>query len=285
VTEPAAAAAEEDAGPDPRKATVDPAMRILEEHRKRNAAGDEDTHRELAAVRSRLAERLQRMGADMPPGPPEEEDAPLWDDMAAYQAQMRRAGWERSMRDGLFDDFAHWTLDQLAAAGEAANAAVARAWADAIGPGARKLNLVIVGNVGSGKTALAVAVGDASVTRGLTARIVTHEQYLTWLRPGQAPDGMTEHLVRSRYRRHTQVLVVDDLGAEMEGGASEHARKETVALLGDRFDAALPTVVTTNLTSAQVVQALGQRAYSRFAGSAHVIQVVGPDHRNPASWG
>lgn len=260
-------------------ATANLARELLAQHRAAEQEESAEFERKRALARSRTMRKLAELARDLPHAD-DDPTIPPWEDVAAHQAHMRARAWGQSLRAGLFDKLAHWRLDAV----DDEPAMVARAWLRSLGPGCRKLNLIVAGTVGAGKTSIGIAVGNEAAANGMTVRIVSHEQYVTMLRPGQGPDGMSEALVESRYRRHTDLLILDDLAAEMEDGASDHVAKKTVALLGDRANAGLPTLITTNLTSDQVRAVLGDRSYSRLAGTAHVIRMVGEDRREPVEW-
>lgn len=154
------------------------------------------------------------------------------------------------------------------------------------------LTLIMAGTTGSGKTdaAYALAVEAASLTgaatrnrrgdavaRKLLVRAWTYNGYLMELRPDGSPDPVWT--IRDRART-AELLILDDLGAEVDGQASQHARTEMGELLSYRVDRRLRTIVTTNLRGGALKAAIGAPALSRLKQDATIVKFLGPDRRN-----
>lgn len=154
------------------------------------------------------------------------------------------------------------------------------------------LTLIMAGTTGSGKTdaAYALAVESADLTgaatrdrrdnpvvKKLLVRAWTYNGYMMALRPEGSPDPVWA--IRDRART-AELLILDDLGAEVDGQASQHARSELVELLSYRIDRRLRTIVTTNLRNDPLKVAIGAPALSRLKQDATILKFVGPDRRN-----
>lgn len=155
------------------------------------------------------------------------------------------------------------------------------------------LMLILAGTTGSGKTdaAYAAAVEAAAPKTGavmrdrrgeakrkpLLVRAWTYNGYLMELRPNGSPDPVWA--IRDRART-AELLILDDLGAEVDGAASQHARTELVELLSYRIDRKLRTIVTTNLRHDALKDAIGAPALSRLKEHATKLEFIGPDRRN-----
>ncbi|GHH21944.1 ATP-binding protein [Streptomyces lanatus] len=250
-----------------------------------NALGDLSAH---------LLSVLKNNGADMSqlgvPPQPEPEDG-LWEDVSVPQARARQSMWRNSIIDAAHDDYVPFRFDHL---DEAQKPKTLQSWLDSLIE-AKKLdarpeilNMILPGNIGSGKTAAAISLGNEAAERGLWTLFVKHATYLTWRRPDSAPHNMKAWEVRKRFVE-CDLLVLDELCGEMDVTATEFARKETIDLIDARIAAGRPTAYTTNLRSRRqpgsqamgVVDILGERLLSRLESSAHLAKIVGPDRRKP----
>lgn len=240
---------------------------------------------------------LQRRG--MNPGQAAfTEDRP--DDTVEYQAEVYRQAWENSLRRAEHHDYLRYRLDDL----EKRERNFLQVYVDQhvqvralqreqskLPPHERKqharpnvLNAILAGSVGAGKTVAAVAAASYAVERGLMARFVPHTVYLSWLRPDGAPSGMTPLKVLEFYER-CDLLVLDDLAHEMDAYATNFVRTRTSELITARVNSNRPTLFTTNLTSKQITDVLGDALFSRIGMRAEVLEMTGVDRRKPKSWG
>lgn len=148
-------------------------------------------------------------------------------------------------------------------------------------PTPRYRNVVVGGPTGSGKTYAAVALLRHAVEGGHRAAFVRYFDYLAALRP----DGEQPHWKVRRDAMSPWLLVMDDLGAEVNTLATEAARREMVELMTARNARQYLTVVTTNLKPDQVELVFGERFFSRINADGFGVRVGGPDRRGPRiSW-
>jgi len=152
-------------------------------------------------------------------------------------------------------------------------------------PGGKKRTCILHGSVGAGKTATALAAGHAAVERGILTRYVSHNDYLARLRPGAARGELTSEQYKEKLKTCT-LLVLDDFCADMsvDVAASEFARRETMELLNYRLHKGKPTIVTTNLSTAQVAKVIDDRLASRLGMNAVVVAMIEKDRREPETW-
>lgn len=141
-------------------------------------------------------------------------------------------------------------------------------------------NVILGGPTGAGKTYAAVAAMRAAVEAGLSSHLFGYSEYLTALRP----DGERPHWQVRRAAFDPWLLVVDDLGVELNAQASEAARREMVDLMSARNGAQRVTVFTTNLKPDQVRFVFGDRFFSRLSQDSAGVRMVREDRRGQASW-
>jgi len=117
--------------------------------------------------------------------------------------------------------------------------------------------LVYTGTYGCGKTHLAAAIANACHARGQTVYFVVVPDLLDHLRATYNPDSRVGYDELFEAIRTAPVLVLDDLGAH---SSTPWAQEKLFQLINYRYNARLPTVVTTNLT----VEDLDPRLSSRM---------------------
>lgn len=104
--------------------------------------------------------------------------------------------------------------------------------------------LVLQGVVGCGKTHLAAAIKNERDEHGLQTLFKTAPDLLDYLRATYAPDSNVTYDRGFDAIRNAEVLILDDYGAH---SSTPWAEEKLFQLLNYRFNARLPTVITTNL--------------------------------------
>jgi DNA replication protein DnaC len=118
--------------------------------------------------------------------------------------------------------------------------ALREAWTFASDP---KGWLVLSGVVGCGKTHLAAAIKNERDEHGLQTLFKTAPDLLDYLRATYAPDSHVTYDRGFDAIRNAEVLILDDYGAH---SSTPWAEEKLFQLLNYRFNARLPTVITTN---------------------------------------
>lgn len=161
--------------------------------------------------------------------------------------------------------FAHARITQLT--GELAH--LAEDWTEAT----MSPNVVLLGNVGVGKTHAACALAIAAHQAGSTVQFAPVVELLDQLRPG----GDEHALARAMT---VDVLVLDDLGGERP---TDWTGERMYALINRRWLEQRPTIATSNLGPAALEKAIGARAWSRLYHDALRLSVSGDDRRKTAA--
>ena len=110
--------------------------------------------------------------------------------------------------------------------------------------------LVLAGTNGCGKTHLAAAIANEYVERTRTdVMFVVVPDLLDHLRAAFSPQSTTPYDRRFDEIKRAPLLVLDDLGTE---SATPWAREKLFQLLNFRYNALLPTVITTSADPKQI---------------------------------
>jgi DNA replication protein len=130
--------------------------------------------------------------------------------------------------------------------------------------------LIFAGQTGRGKTRLAAAIGNYCREAGLQVMFLVVPDLLDQLRSAYNPQNPTSFDTMFDRFRNIPLLILDDLGAQ---SGTPWADEKLFQLINHRYNASLPTVITTNLT----VPALDNRLVSRLTDfQISTILLMGP---------
>jgi DNA replication protein DnaC len=116
--------------------------------------------------------------------------------------------------------------------------------------------IVLTGPYGCGKTHLAAAIANKRVNEGEPVLFVVVPDLLDYLRAAYAPDSPATYDERFEQVRNVEMLILDDLGTQ---NATPWAVEKLYQILNYRYNAKLPTVITTNLSFADMDPRLASR--------------------------
>ncbi|HEY5638589.1 MAG TPA: ATP-binding protein, partial [Dehalococcoidia bacterium] len=116
--------------------------------------------------------------------------------------------------------------------------------------------LVIAGATGHGKTRLAAAIGNYCKEAGRPAMFVVVPDLLDRLRAAYNPANPRAFDEMFDQVRNVPLLILDDLGSQ---SGTAWADEKLFQLLNHRYNACLPTVITTNLTVRDLEARLASR--------------------------
>lgn len=134
-------------------------------------------------------------------------------------------------------------------------------------------SLVLIGAAGVGKTHLA-----AGVMRRLGGEWQNVAELIVGMRADmdRVADDRQYQWRPNELRRERRLVVLDDLGREK---ISDWTGETIYSLVNARYEAMLPTLVTSNLTPEQLVANGYWPAISRLAEDGVLVRVEAPDRR------
>lgn len=134
--------------------------------------------------------------------------------------------------------------------------------------------ILLRGGFGCGKTHLAAAIANYQVESGKSAILLTVPDLLDFLRASFSPDSDTSYDERFVQIKTAGLLILDDFGTE---SGTPWAQEKLFQLLNYRYNAHLPTVITTNFE----LEEIDLRVRSRLVDPAlvQIITILAPDFR------
>ncbi len=140
-----------------------------------------------------------------------------------------------------------------------------------------KLNVIVVGKTGCGKTYLGAAFAQAACRAGRRALCTRVPRLVHELAIARADGSYTRVLAKLA---KTDVLVLDDF---LIAPLKDAERRDILEVLEDRYDKS-STVITTQLGTTKWHAALGDPTVAdaicdRLVHNAHVISLIGPSIR------
>ncbi len=134
--------------------------------------------------------------------------------------------------------------------------------------------LILKGGYGCGKTHLAAAIANYRIQRGHPALFVVVPDLLDHLRATFSPTSEVRYDERFESVKTTPLLILDDLGTH---AASVWADEKLYQILNYRYNAQLPTVITTNYQ----LEEIDLRLRSRMADPSlsAICTILAPDFR------
>jgi DNA replication protein DnaC len=134
--------------------------------------------------------------------------------------------------------------------------------------------LLIKGGFGCGKTHLAAAIANYCLEHGRPVLLKTVPDLLDHLRATYAPSSSMAYDESFEQVRTAGILVLDDLGTE---SGTPWAQEKLFQIFNYRYNARLPTVITTN----HELEEIALRLRSRLADPdiTRIVSITAPDFR------
>lgn len=128
--------------------------------------------------------------------------------------------------------------------------------------------LILKGDVGCGKTHLAVAILQHVLRKGYTGLYYNMVDLLSEIRDTFNPNtAQSEHEFLDELNE-PDLLVLDDLGAEK---TTEFVNDRLYLIINRRYECCRPILVTTNLSMDELADKMGKRSVSRLHEMTHLI--------------
>lgn len=134
--------------------------------------------------------------------------------------------------------------------------------------------LILKGGYGCGKTHLAAAISNYRIANGQPVLFVVVPDLLDHLRATFAPTSPVSFDERFEQVRTASLLILDDFGTQ---SATPWAQEKLYQILNYRYNARLPTVVTTN----RELEDIDLRLRSRLVDPdlSEIVTILAPDFR------
>jgi DNA replication protein DnaC len=140
--------------------------------------------------------------------------------------------------------------------------------------------LVLVGDSGSGKTHLAIAIANERLKRGEEIFFAFVPDLLDHLRYTFSPDSRITYDELFDRIKQTSLLVLDDLGAQT---SSAWATEKLYQIIVHRHNAKLPTIITTRAIPMDPHDPIASRLAD--ARLVTVVPILAPDYRQQGNGG
>jgi DNA replication protein DnaC len=142
--------------------------------------------------------------------------------------------------------------------------------------------LWLMGDVGTGKTTLAMLVSKSALEAGRSVAIYSLPKLLARVRRTyDAAPGEDSYLELFERLTSVDLLHIDDLGAEK---SSDWVLEQLYSLINERYEAQRSILVTTNLDQADLEEQIGARTVSRLVEiCGDPLPLFGEDRRIQAA--
>lgn len=141
--------------------------------------------------------------------------------------------------------------------------------------------LILIGDYGTGKTHLAVAILHQLLQKGISGLFATVPELLEEIRKSFNGDkGNTKSDLLDSIK-NAEFIILDDLGAEK---ASDWVREQLFMIINARYEDMLPIIITSNLMidadgKGELEDKVGARTVSRIIEMCNGVLFNGEDYR------
>lgn len=138
----------------------------------------------------------------------------------------------------------------------------------------KKMGILFTGGVGTGKTYELVRLMKSLIASGEKVRFRTFGELCREIR-----DAVGDNNYTALYNKYVsnQIFIIDDLGVE---NSTPFIKEFIYNLVNDLYNDNKILIVTTNLTSEELLANYSQRVVSRLSEMCEVVKLTGKDQRN-----
>ena len=136
-----------------------------------------------------------------------------------------------------------------------------------------KNSLLLLGDVGTGKTHLAAAIANVLIQRGIPTLFGTFIDHLQKIKDEFNHTTLDTYLSKMKT---IPMLVIDDLGKERK---SDWTQQILFSVINYRYEHLLPVIITSNFNDTDLLNYVGNATTSRLNEMCTAIHTVGEDYR------
>lgn len=138
-------------------------------------------------------------------------------------------------------------------------------------------SLLLIGPTGTGKTHISTAIAKALIEKGVEVIYDSAQNIVSAFEKDKFRSGYGPYEPEGDKYLECELLILDDLGTEF---ASSFTVSCLYNLLNTRINKGLPTVISTNLSPAELSEKYEDRIYSRIVGAGtRILLFKGKDKR------
>ncbi|MEH7340858.1 ATP-binding protein [Priestia megaterium] len=138
-------------------------------------------------------------------------------------------------------------------------------------------NLLNMGNPGTGKSHLCVAIARTIKEKGFSVGFLTTGKLLSMIKATYSKGAAKSEEDIFRDIKKIDLLVLDDVGSEAIGGNNDWRKGMLFEIVESR--SGKPTIYTSNLTDTDLPMAVGERVFSRLYNNTKFIDLFTDDYR------
>jgi DNA replication protein DnaC len=136
--------------------------------------------------------------------------------------------------------------------------------------------LWLFGEVGTGKTTLAMLVAKSALDAGRSVAIYSMPRLLNEIRRTYDEGSDSSYLQLLDRLAEVDLLHIDDVGAER---SSSWVLEQLYSIVNARYESERSMTITTNLDLEPLAEQIGERTVSRLKEMCEAIPIHGTDHR------
>lgn len=139
------------------------------------------------------------------------------------------------------------------------------------------VGLIVTGPRGNGKTLLANLILKEAISKGIKGRAILFTEMIDQFASGWKNEGLKTWFEAEV--RNAGILLIDDLGREHSKGEGAVGYSMLEGVIRHRVANEKPTIITSNLSKAEIGQGYGGHTFSLLSECSSEISIQGVDRR------